>query len=136
MIKKIFILLVFLIINPLIAQWKLAGDKIKTEWASKIDPKNVLPEYPRPIMERSDWKNLNGLWEYAITKVGEMPTTFSDKILVPFAIESSLSGVMKNVGAQNELWYNTTFTVPNNWKGKNILLHFGAVVEKPVNLTT
>jgi beta-galactosidase/beta-glucuronidase len=127
MSKQIFVLLTFLIINPLMAQWKPAGDKIKTEWATKIDPKNVLSEYPRPIMERSQWKNLNGLWNYAITKLGEVPTAFSDKILVPFAIESSLSGVMKEVGDSKELWYSTTFTIPNNWKGKDILLHFGAV---------
>ena len=49
------------------AQWKPAGDKIKTTWAEQIDPNNVLPEYPRPIMERKEWKNLNGLWEYAAT---------------------------------------------------------------------
>lgn len=127
MTKQIFVLLTFLIINPLVAQWKPFGAKIKTEWANKIDPKNVLPEYPRPMMERSEWKNLNGLWDYAITTVGEVPTKYADKILVPFAIESSLSGVMKEVGASNELWYTTTFMVPKNWKGKDILLHFGAV---------
>ena len=53
------------------AQWKPAGDKIKTDWASQINPANVLPEYPRPIMERSDWKNLNGLWNYAVINKGE-----------------------------------------------------------------
>ena len=51
------------------AQWKPAGDKIKTTWAEQIDPNNVLPEYPRPIMERKEWKNLNGLWEYAVRRV-------------------------------------------------------------------
>ena len=49
------------------AQWKPAGDKIKTSWGEQLDLKTVLPEYPRPIMERNDWKNLNGLWKYAIT---------------------------------------------------------------------
>ncbi len=127
--KKIMITLtVLLFCAPLTAQWKPAGNKIKTEWAEKIDPENVLPEYPRPIMERPDWKNLNGLWEYAIQSRGKAtPEKFDGKILVPFAAESSLSGVMKDVGAKNELWYRTAFEVPANWNGKNILLHFGAV---------
>ena len=70
------------------AQWKPAGDKIKTDWASQINPANVLPEYPRPIMERSDWKNLNGLWNYAVINKGEhLPAEFEGQILVPFAID-------------------------------------------------
>jgi beta-galactosidase/beta-glucuronidase len=110
------------------AQWKPAGDKIKTQWAEKIDVNKVLPEYPRPIMERSDWSNLNGLWEYAILPVGSTePTNYDGKILVPFAVESSLSGVQKELGSKNELWYKRTFNIPSNWKGKSILLHFGAV---------
>lgn len=110
------------------AQWKPAGDKIKTSWAEQIDPNHVLPEYPRPIMERKEWKNLNGLWEYAIRPTGtQQPTAMDGQILVPFAVESSLSGVMKTLGKENELWYSREFTVPSSWKGKNILLHFGAV---------
>lgn len=111
-----------------VAQWKAVGDKIKTSWAEKIDPQNVLPEYPRPVMERSQWKNLNGLWEYAILPVGKSePSEFSGKILVPFAVESSLSGVQREVGSANELWYKRSFTIPADWKNKEILLHFGAV---------
>ena len=88
------------------SQWKPAGDKIKTEWADKVDPQNVLPEYPRPIMERQQWLNLNGLWDYAITKKdAPLPKTFDGKILVPFAIESSLSGVGKTIKADQSLWY-------------------------------
>ena len=127
--KKIFLttLIISLFINAM-AQWKPAGDKIKTEWAEKIDVNNVLPEYPRPMMERSDWKNLNGLWDYAITPAGTPePVQFDGKILVPFAVESSLSGVQKRVGEENELWYKNTFTVPSAWKHKKVLLHFGAV---------
>jgi beta-galactosidase/beta-glucuronidase len=79
-------------------------------------------------MERTDWKNLNGLWDYAILPKGKpVATKFDGKILVPFAVESSLSGVMKEVGAANELWYRTNFEVPADWNGKNVLLHFGAV---------
>ena len=108
--------------------WKPAGDKIKTKWAETLDPNHVLPEYPRPIMERSNWANLNGLWEYAIQPIGQKePQAFEGKILVPFAVESSLSGVQKQVGKDKELWYKRTFTVPSSWKGKTVLLHFGAV---------
>ena len=115
-------------LTALMAQWKPAGTKIKTAWTEKIDPNNVLGEYPRPIMERTDWKSLNGLWDYAIRPYGSIaPDTFDGRILVPFAVESSLSGVMKEVGSKNELWYLTDFEVPADWNGKNLLLHFGAV---------
>ena len=110
------------------AQWKPACDKIKTQWAEQINPQQVLPEYPRPLMERADWQNLNGECEYAIKPVGEAePTAFDGIILVPFAVESSLSGVQKEVGEKNELWYKRSFTVPSKWKGKDVVLNFGAV---------
>ena len=126
--KFAFALLFALLFVQTFAQWKPAGDKIKTLWAEKIDVKNVLPEYPRPILERSDWQNLNGLWDYSILKAGAAePTSFSGQILVPFPVESSLSGVMKPVGSENEVWYKRTFEIPAQWKGKNVLLHFGAV---------
>ena len=126
--KTILSLGLLAVSSPTLAQWKPAGDKIKTVWADKLNPKNILSEYPRPILERSDWKNLNGLWNYTITNAGQAsPTKTDGKILVPFAVESSLSGVMKSVGASKELWYNTSFEVPGSWKGKDILLNFGAV---------
>ncbi len=110
------------------AQWQPAGEKIKTRWSSQIDVNNVLPEYPRPLMERSEWMILNGLWNYAILPVGKpAPSAFDGKILVPFAVESSLSGVQKNVGKANELWYEREFTIPSKWKNNRVLLHFGAV---------
>ena len=110
------------------AQWSPAGDKIKTSWAESIDPNNVLPEYPRPIMERSDWQNLNGLWQYAVVEKGSaIPTTFEGEILVPFAIESSLSGVGRRINDRQELVYQRSFTIPSAWKNKRVLLHFGAV---------
>jgi beta-galactosidase/beta-glucuronidase len=110
------------------SQWNPSKDKIRTKWAEEINPANVLPEYPRPAMERQQWSNLNGLWDYAVLPVGVAePDAFDGKILVPFAIESNLSGVDKRLGKENELWYKRTFTVPSTWKGKSILLHFGAV---------
>ncbi|MDR1610823.1 MAG: beta-galactosidase [Candidatus Symbiothrix sp.] len=126
--RNLFFIAGLLISINIAAQWKPAGDKIKTVWADQIDPQNVLPEYPRPILERRDWQNLNGLWDYAVLPAGQAePGVFDGKILVPFAVESSLSGVQKEVGKDNELWYKRTFTVPSAWKNKNILLHFGAV---------
>lgn len=127
--RKVLVFFMGIILTTTVfAQWKPAGDKIKTSWADKINPDNVLPEYPRPIMERTQWQNLNGLWDYAILPSGQSePSKFDGKILVPFAVESSLSGVQKTVGDQNELWYKRAFKVPASWKGKNVLLHFGAV---------
>ena len=128
--KKNFLtmLLALALCGSTFAQWKPAGDKIKTSWGEQLDPKNVLPEYPRPIMERNDWKNLNGLWKYAITKKGDpTPAAYQGDILVPFAVESSLSGVGKMINEKEELWYQRTFDVPSAWRGKQILLHFGAV---------
>lgn len=108
-------------------QWKPAGDKIKTAWADKLTPENVWQEYPRPLLERTDWVNLNGLWSYTIVNPGVVPDSYDGSILVPFAVESSLSGVQKTVGRDKRLWYKRTFTVPSGWKGKRVLLHFGAV---------
>ena len=128
--KKNFLAVLFALAlcSPTFAQWKPAGDKIKTPWGEQLNPKNVLPEYPRPIMERHEWKNLNGSWNYAITKKGEAaPGNYQGEILVPFAVESSLSGVGKRINEHQELWYQRTFDVPSSWKGKQILLHFGAV---------
>ena len=128
--KKNFLtmLLALALCGSTFAQWKPAGDKIKTSWGEQLDPKNVLPEYLRPIMERNDWKNLNGLWKYAITPKGTpAPAAYQGDILVPFAVESSLSGVGKMINEKEELWYQRTFDVPSAWRGKQILLHFGAV---------
>lgn len=128
--KKNFLTILFVLAlcSSTFAQWKPAGDKIKTSWGEQLDPKNVLPEYPRPIMERSDWKNLNGLWKYAITPKGTpAPAAYQGDILVPFAVESSLSGVGKMINEKEELWYQRTFDIPSAWRGKQILLHFGTV---------
>ncbi len=131
MLKKITCIasLTALTISAVVAQdWKPAGNKIKTEWADKLDPAKPLPDYPRPQMVRDNWLNLNGLWSYAILPVADAaPTTAQGKILVPFAVESALSGVGKTVGKDSILWYERSFSLPANFKNKNVLLQFGAV---------
>lgn len=96
------------------AQWQPAGDRIRTAWSEKIDPQNVLPEYPRPQMVRSEWKNLNGLWNYAIRPLGEQPAAFDGEILVPFAVESSLSGVGERLGSKTNCGTNARSRSPRN----------------------
>lgn len=107
------------------SQWKPAGNQIRTRWAAEVDPAGPLPEYPRPQLVRTDWLNLNGLWSYAITH-GESPEAYEGLILVPFPVESSLSGVGRNLRPDETLWYRRTFVVPEAWTGRNVLLHFGA----------
>ena len=110
------------------SQWKPVVDNIKTKWGENINPNNVLQEYPRPILVRNDWKNLNGLWDYTITSKGEnKPENYDGEILVPFPIESSLSGVRKRISKEQELWYHKNFQIPKKWKSKEIIIHFGAV---------
>jgi beta-galactosidase/beta-glucuronidase len=110
------------------AQWKPADGPLMTRWAKDVSPDKVLPEYPRPQMARSEWQNLNGLWDYAIRpKTEARPARFDGQILVPFPVEAALSGVMKRVGDDERLWYRRTFELPETRIGRRILLHFGAV---------
>ena len=110
-------------------EWQVGKGKLMTRWAADVTPENVHPEYPRPQLVRSEWLNLNGLWQYAIlptSKTG-MPDSFEGEILVPFPAESALSGVMREVGPENRLWYRRTFSIPEDWAGRKIQLNFGAV---------
>ncbi|NIA28599.1 MAG: glycoside hydrolase family 2 [Actinobacteria bacterium] len=110
------------------SQWKPADVPLQTRWAKNVSPENVLPEYPRPQMVRQNWQNLNGLWDYTLTKKEDgVPTQFDGSILVPFPIESALSGVGKRITEKDRIYYRTTFTVPSDWKNQRVLLHFGAV---------
>ena len=108
--------------------WSPSGSKIKTKWGNNLDPKRVWSEYPRPQLERKDWLNLNGFWFYSITDINSLkPKKFDGKILVPFCVESSLSGVMKSLNEKQILWYFRDFEIPKEWKDKNIIIHFNAV---------
>ena len=104
--------------------------RLRTRWAAAVDSTHPhpLPEYPRPQMARSAWVNLNGLWEYAVRdSAAPRPGRFDGKILVPFPIESQLSGVQRAVTDQQRLWYRHTFRLPSAPRGIRWLLHFGAV---------
>lgn len=108
--------------------WKPASGPLTTPWTDKVSPDNVHSEYPRPQMVRPRWNHLNGLWDYAIRpRNEERPNKWDGQILVPFPVESALSGVMKKVGADHRLWYRRTFEAPQREKGERLLLHFGAV---------
>lgn len=121
-----------------VSQWNPVEGRIMTRWAAEVKPGLVLPEYPRPQLVREEWLNLNGLWEYQIADsphinpdgslTGSLWETGAPKrILVPFAVESALSGVGKPVGAGKQLIYTRMFSLPAKWRGGRILLHFGAV---------
>lgn len=119
------------------AEWKPATGPLKTRWAKDVSPDNALPEYPRPQLVRKEWQNLNGLWDISADgKQSEQPVhantnllsvitaPWQGKILVPFAIESALSGVMKST---DRMTYRRSFEIPKAWNGQHVLLHFGAV---------
>ena len=100
---------------------------LKTRWASEAMCDMPLPEYPRPQMVREDWINLNGMFDFAITGDIDWCEEYTEEIRVPFAVESCLSGICKRVSAKDRLWYRKKITLPESFKGKRTLLHFGAV---------
>ena len=108
--------------------WKPVGEQIKTRWGINLDAKKVWQEYPRPQLERKEWMNLNGPWKYSIKNLEDLDPDQNDGyILVPFPLESSLSGVMKNLTSNEVIYYEKTVKIPKEWEGKHILLNFGAV---------
>ena len=126
------VLIAVFVLNAVSAQessWKPVEGNIMTRWAKEVSANNALPEYPRPMMKRERWKNLNGIWEFAMRPKSRegRPEKFDDHILVPFCVESALSGVKKKVVETDMLWYRRTFDVPRQWAGQRLLLHFGAV---------
>ncbi|MGW7609508.1 PA14 domain-containing protein [Streptomyces sp. NPDC054766] len=120
--------------NVVNAFWSSGANRstheLSTKWADDVGPRNALPEYPRPQLTRSDWRNLNGSWQFAAAKAGEQPPVgkkLAEKILVPYPVESQLSGIERH---EDRMWYRRTFTVPSDWKvgsGKRLQLNFGAV---------
>lgn len=111
-----------------VAAWTPAEAPIQTPWAASITPENAHAEYPRPQLVRERWLNLNGLWSYAITdRDSTKPSQFDGEILVPFPVESALSGVKKPLRPGQWLWYERDFDVPAEWVGDRVRLNFEAV---------
>lgn len=115
-------------------KWEKKEATIMTPWSENIDPDNLFNEYPRPQMVRDNWTSLNGIWDFARrenSSIGNYNyfTNFNQKILVPFPIESALSGVMDSdyANMNKSYAYKRNFTIPAEQQGKKILLHFGAV---------
>lgn len=100
-----------------------------TEWGKNLDPQNILPEYPRPQLVRKNWRNLNGYWDYAITKFANKPENYDGKILVPFSPEAPLSGVMRQLLPDEYLHYRLIFE-HDGTPAAHVILHFGAVDER------
>lgn len=123
-------LLVLLLLAPALPaadDWKPAKGPLLTQWAKDVTPAAPLPDYPRPHLVRDRWVNLNGLWQFGGARPGAEPPVGLDlpgRILVPFPVESALSGVMES---HTHVWYRRTFDRPEAWKGDRVLLHFGAV---------
>jgi beta-galactosidase/beta-glucuronidase len=109
--------------------WQMQQAKLMTPWAKNVTPTTARQEYPRPQLVRKQWLNLNGLWQYAVTPLTvQTPPAASDgEILVPFPFQSALSGVMKPFNPRMRLWYRRTVSVPSEWRGQRLLLHFGGV---------
>jgi len=110
------------------SSWTPKEGPLMTRWSKEVAPGTTWTEYPRPQMKRSNWENLNGLWDYAITDTtAGIPTEWDGKILVPYPIESALSGVMKRVTAADRIWYQRDLKIKAHLKSKRILLNFEAV---------
>ena len=100
---------------------------LSTPWTENVDSQAPLPEYPRPQLRRDRWQSLNGLWQYTITpREAAAPTHFEGSIVVPFPIESLLSGVQRSLLPEDRLWYRRIFDTPPLEARERLILHFGA----------
>jgi hypothetical protein len=107
--------------------WQPGTPPLTTPWTHLVGPDNALPEYPRPQLTRPEWKNLNGVWEFAGAEEGEAPPVgrpLPERILVPYPVESALSGIQRT---EERMWYRRTFDVPAKWRKDRLILNFGAV---------
>jgi hypothetical protein len=109
------------------ATWLPKTPPLSTPWTSQVSPTNALPDYPRPQLVRPDWQNLNGVWEFtgaATLNTPPIGQTLPEGVLVPYPIESALSGIMRH---EDNMFYRRTFTIPSTWNGRRVKLNFGAV---------
>lgn len=117
-----------LFLAGLLAAPALAQTKLATRFAADVSRENPLPEYPRPQWVRENWMSLNGPWQYSIApRADERPGPSMGEILVPFPIESQLSGVARALQPDQRLWYWRSLQIPASWRNTRLLLHFGAV---------
>ena len=107
-------------------EWKPADNPLITTWGEKVDPALPWPEYPRPSLARDEWMSLNGLWDYAICPRDTVRPELQGKILVPYPVESALSGVRARVTDSLAVWYSREFILPKQWKDKQIIINFEA----------
>ncbi|MFI5846044.1 LamG-like jellyroll fold domain-containing protein [Catenuloplanes sp. NPDC051500] len=111
-------------------RWEPGTPPIATPWTDEVGPRNALPDYPRPQLTRERWQSLNGVWEFAGAAAGQAPpigTTLGERVLVPYPIESALSGIQRH---EDRMFYRRTFTVPAGWRvggDQRLRLNFGAV---------
>lgn len=130
------------LVTPASAQagdgWHMGDLRMTTPWSHEVSPQNALPEYPRPQLERDDWRNLNGVWEFAGASDGEQPpfgASLDERVLVPYPIESALSGIQRH---EDHMWYRRTVEVPRHWqvgdhgRDNRLRLNFGAVDHEAV----
>jgi beta-galactosidase/beta-glucuronidase len=107
--------------------WQPVPGQLITRWGSEVTPENAWREYPRPQLVRSQWVNLNGLWDYAVApNETKIVLEYSGQMLVPFPLESALSGVKRALQPDERLWYRRRFSIPEEWTDQRVLLHIGA----------
>ena len=126
----LFFLSICLLTSGLLAQkisYTPPEFRLTTEWSMNVNPDLPHQEYPRPGMVRNDWKSLNGRWYFELTNKDDgIPPQFRREIIVPFPVESALSGIQQEVKPDQKIWYKRTFFIPEEWSGRFVLLHFGA----------
>ncbi len=106
--------------------WQPADNPLITEWGEKIDPAAPWPEYPRPALARDEWMSLNGTWDYALCPRDDERPEPQGRILVPYPVESALSGVKARMTDSLAIWYSREFVIPKQWKERQVILNFEA----------
>lgn len=129
--NSIFVFFILWFLSPQLlgqsVRWQAQGDHIMTSWADQINIDRIHAHYPRPTMKREEWMSMNGLWSFAIVpKQSGKPSRYDMEILVPFPVESSLSGIARKVTEKDMMWYKRRFFIPEVWSGKHIILNLEA----------
>jgi len=124
---KLLTLTLFLPMMTSAVDWKMAKASLTTEWGETVTTENAWKEYPRPQLQRENWTNMNGIWNYVVTaQDAKKPKNWNGEILAPYCLESPLSGVGRLIEPTEALWYERTFDLDKIPSGK-LLLNFEAV---------